>query len=59
VFEPFFTTRDVGSGMGMGLSICHTIMEAHGGTIVAGNHPGGGAVFTFTLPLPEQSNQTS
>ena len=58
VFEPFFTTRDVGSGMGMGLSICHTIMDAHGGTIQAGNQPGGGAVFSFTLPLPEQSTQT-
>lgn len=58
VFEPFFTTREVGSGMGMGLSICHTILEAHGGTIAAGNTPGGGAVFTFTLPLPEQPDQT-
>jgi two-component system sensor histidine kinase HupT/HoxJ len=58
VFEPFFTTREVGSGMGMGLSICHTILEAHGGTIVAGNTPGGGAVFTLTLPLPEQPDQT-
>ncbi|MFA7344131.1 MAG: ATP-binding protein [Terrimicrobiaceae bacterium] len=58
VFEPFFTTREVGSGMGMGLSICHTIMEAHGGTIGAGNKPGGGAVFTFTLPLPKPPDQT-
>lgn len=53
VFEPFFTTRDVGSGMGMGLSICHTIMEAHHGTIRVGNRPGGGAVFTINLPLAE------
>ncbi len=53
IFEPFFTTRDVGSGMGMGLSICHTIMEAHQGSIVAANRPGGGAVFTITLPLAE------
>jgi len=53
IFEPFFTTRDVGSGMGMGLSICHTIMEAHHGSITAGNRPGGGAVFTITLPLAE------
>jgi signal transduction histidine kinase len=53
IFEPFFTTRDVGSGMGMGLSICHTIMEAHHGSITADNRPGGGAVFTITLPLAE------
>ncbi|CAN5492871.1 hypothetical protein BH09VER1_BH09VER1_42440 [soil metagenome] len=53
VFEPFFTTRDVGSGMGMGLSICHTIMEAHHGTIRVGNRADGGAVFTINLPLAE------
>ncbi len=51
VFEPFFTTADVGSGMGMGLSICHTILESHGGTIRAGNRPEGGAVFTIHIPL--------
>lgn len=56
VFEPFFTTREVGSGMGMGLSICHTILEAHGGAIRAGNKPGGGAIFTFTLP--EENEKT-
>jgi C4-dicarboxylate-specific signal transduction histidine kinase len=54
VFEPFFTTRDVGSGMGMGLSICHTIMEAHQGSIRVGNRPEGGAVFTITLPLAQE-----
>jgi signal transduction histidine kinase len=56
IFEPFFTTREVGSGMGMGLSICHTILEAHGGSIRAGNKPGGGAIFTFTLP--EENEKT-
>lgn len=59
IFEPFFTTREVGSGMGMGLSICHTILEAHKGTISARNRPdGGGAIFTFTLPLTTESEQT-
>ena len=33
IFEPFYTTRDVGEGLGMGLSICHTIIRNHGGTI--------------------------
>lgn len=51
VFEPFFTTRAVGSGMGMGLSVCHTIVETHKGTIIAANRPEGGAVFTINLPL--------
>lgn len=54
VFEPFFTTREVGSGMGMGLSICHTIMQAHRGSIRVGNQADGGAVFTITLPQAEQ-----
>jgi C4-dicarboxylate-specific signal transduction histidine kinase len=54
VFEPFFTTRDVGAGMGMGLSICHTIMESHQGSIRVGNRAGGGAVFTVTLPLAQE-----
>ncbi len=55
VFEPFFTTRAVGSGMGMGLSVCHTIMASHGGAIRVGNRPDGGAVFTVTLPLAEKA----
>lgn len=49
VFTPFFTTRS--DGLGLGLNICRTIIEAHGGRIEAGNRPDGGAVFTFTLPF--------
>jgi signal transduction histidine kinase len=54
VFEPFFTTRDVGAGMGMGLSICHTIMESHQGSIRVGNRAEGGAIFTITLPIAQE-----
>jgi len=55
VFEPFFTTQQVGSGMGMGLSICHTIMESHGGSIQVRNRSEGGAAFFINIPLAEDA----
>jgi C4-dicarboxylate-specific signal transduction histidine kinase len=49
IFKPFFTTKT--QGMGIGLSITRTIIEAHGGRIWAENAPTGGAVFHISLPL--------
>ena len=51
VFEPFYTTKEVGKGTGLGLAITYGIIQEHGGQIVASNHPDGGAVFTVQLPV--------
>ena len=50
IFDPYYTRKKT-MGMGIGLSICHGIIEDHGGTITADNLPEGGAVFTITLPV--------
>jgi two-component system sensor histidine kinase HupT/HoxJ len=51
IFEPFYTTKEVGKGTGLGLAIAYGIVQEHGGQIVASNHPNGGAVFTVELPI--------
>ncbi|MDH5364743.1 MAG: ATP-binding protein, partial [Dehalococcoidia bacterium] len=51
IFNPFFTTKEVGKGTGLGLSICHGIVTAHGGNIYARSRPGKGATFVVELPI--------
>lgn len=57
IFNRFYksekTTNTIRSGIGLGLTICKSIVEAHGGSISARNKPAGGAVFRFSLPIKE------
>ena len=51
VFQPFFTTK--GTGLGMGLAVCSSIIKDHSGRIWAENNPDGGATFFIELPICE------
>jgi signal transduction histidine kinase len=50
VFDPFYTTRPVGQGMGLGLSMCYGIIQEHGGKISCRNREEGGASFVVEFP---------
>ena len=51
IFDPFFTSKEVGSGIGLGLSNSYTIIERHGGSIRVDSQPGEGSTFEVWLPL--------
>jgi len=55
VFDPFYTTRPVGQGTGLGLSACYGIIQEHGGKIMCRNRPEGGAIFLIELPAVENA----
>lgn len=51
IYEPFYTTKEVGQGTGLGLWICESIVRAHGGSMECSSTPGHGATFTVSLPV--------
>jgi len=55
IFEPFFSTKEVGAGVGLGLAVVYGIVNRHHGRIEVESRPGTGTVFTITLPLRQET----
>jgi two-component system NtrC family sensor kinase len=58
IFDPFFSTKEEGKGVGLGLSVVYGIIEAHGGSIDVQSHPGKGTTFRVILPIQHESPVT-
>jgi signal transduction histidine kinase len=59
IFDPFFTTKDAGEGTGLGLTICYSIIDEHGGRIWTENRLEGGSVFHIELPVGVEEERES
>jgi signal transduction histidine kinase len=55
IFDPFYTTKAVGKGMGLGLSVTYGVVQDHQGQITSENRPEGGAIFILRFPVAKQS----
>jgi signal transduction histidine kinase len=51
ISDPFFTTKDVGKGTGLGLTVVHGIVQEHGGSVTVESQPGRGTTFALYLPI--------
>ncbi len=58
IFTPFYTTKDVGKGMGLGLTIVRRVVASLGGTVEVGDRAGGGTEFTLRIPQERQESRT-
>lgn len=58
IFEPFYTSKELGKGSGMGLAVVHGIIKNHGGTITVESEPGKGSEFTVILPTTDEKIET-
>jgi PAS domain S-box-containing protein len=58
IFEPYFTTQEVGKGSGLGLAVVYAIVKNHKGAITVQNRPGKGTLFTIHLPMVEPKPET-
>lgn len=59
IFDPFYTTKEVGKGTGLGLSICFGILQEHGGRIWVSSEPDAGATFVVEMPVVAEQAETA